>query len=68
MVEGNLCLYPNMQNLENFENGYKVRVSQSVLYFIVFNMNTYRLGEQYLFYSQRCSRACILKIGAIRVS
>ena len=67
-VEGNLCLYPDMQNLENFGNGCKIRVSQSALYSVIFNMSTYRLGEQYLFYFQRCSRACILRIGAIRVS
>lgn len=29
-VEGNLCLYPRKQNLENFENGYKIRLTSLI--------------------------------------
>ena len=51
-VEGNLCLYPIDEIWKIFENGYKIRVDQSILYSI-FLVDTYRLGEQCLFYSQR---------------
>ena len=51
-VEGNLCLYPRKQNLENFENGYKIRLA-SLICIYHHCANTYRLGDEYLFYSQR---------------
>ena len=34
--EGNLCLYPEIRNLENFGNGCMVRISQPNLYSISF--------------------------------
>ena len=51
-VEGNLCLYPRKQNLENFENGYKIRLTSLICIYHLC-VNAYRLGNEYLFYSQR---------------
>lgn len=33
-VEGNLCLYPEIRNLENFEKGYLIRICQPILHSI----------------------------------
>ena len=47
-VEGNLCLYLNVQSLENFGRRYKIRVDQPISQSIVY-IDAYRLGKQYLF-------------------
>ena len=41
-----------------------MRVSQPLLYSISFSVDTYRLGEQYLFYSQGVFQSLLAEIGA----
>lgn len=56
-VEGNLCLYPNMQNLENFEVDIRYE-SASLICIHQLLCDTYRLGKRIYFTSKVFSRAC----------
>ena len=51
-VEGNLCLYPNMQNLDNFEVDIRYESCQPYLYSISISVDAYRLGKRVYFTSK----------------
>ena len=58
-----ICACIRLINLENLGNGYKMRVSQSILYSTSFSVDAYRLGKRIYFISEAFQSPSI-RIGA----